>query len=80
MKFVCRQYDCQDKVVDLDKLVGIRVKTMWESEGEWQHVSQIRGLDPTLNIIASGQEIAPGLTDPPESIPQGEEEESNVPF
>jgi hypothetical protein len=80
LKFLCPQYDCQDKVVDLDKLVGLRVKTMWEDDGDYQHITQIRGLDPTINAIASGTEIAPGLTEPPEPTAQGEEEDENVPF
>lgn len=64
LKHLCPQYDCQDKVVDLDKLVGITIKTMWENNEDYQNITQIRGLDPTLNIITSGTEIAPGLTDP----------------
>lgn len=80
LKFLCPQYDCQDKVIDLDQLVGVRVKTMWEDDGEYQRVSQIRGLDPTLNVIASGQEIAPGLTVAPEEPPPAEDDSSEVPF
>ena len=80
LKHLCPEVDCQDKAIDLDKLSGVRVKVMWENDGDYQHVTQIRGIDPTLNVIASGQEIAPELTEPTEAVPQSEEDESNVPF
>ena len=57
LKHLCPTFDCKDKAIDLDKLVGIKVKVMWENNGDYQNVTQIRGLDPKLNIIASGQEI-----------------------
>ena len=69
LKPLCPQYDCEDKAIDLDKLTGARVKTMWENgDNNYQNLTQIRGFDPTLNIIASGTEIAPGLTEPIEGF------------
>ena len=81
LKYLTPQYDCQDKAIDLDLLVGIQVRTMWENDGDYQHITQIRGMDPTLNVIASGTEIAPGLVDPQdETRPPSDAEEGDVPF
>ena len=64
LKHLCPAYDCKDKVIDLDKLVGAKVKIMWENNEDYQNVTQIRGLDPELNVIASGQEIAKEPVEP----------------
>jgi len=81
LKYLTPQYDCQDKAIDLDKLVGIQVRTMWENDGDYQHITQIRGLDPTLNVIASGQEIAPGLVDPADPVLfNPPDDETDVPY
>lgn len=69
LKQLCPQFDCEDKAIDLDKLVGIEVKIMWENNEDYQNVTQIRGIDPTLNIIASGQDMAP-----PDQTPDSTEE------
>ena len=79
LKYLCPQYDCQDKVIDIDLLTGAAVKTMWENSGEYQNLAQIRGQDPTLNIIASGTGVAPGLEDPPEGH-QDAPDDGDVPF
>ena len=54
LKHLCPDFDCKDKVVDIDKLVGVRVRTMWENDGEYQHIIGRHFLwpnDPVLIII-----------------------------
>ena len=53
LKYLCPQYDCADQLIDLDKLQRIQIKVMFEDNNEFQNVTQIRGLDPDLNIIVS---------------------------
>ena len=77
LKYLCPEYDCEDKVIDIDKLVGVKCKTMWENNDEYQNITSIRGLEPTLNIIASGEEITPGL--PPEDVSENDGN-MDVPF
>ena len=79
LKYLCPQYDCQDKVIDIDLLTGCGVKTMWAQEGEYQNLAQIRGVNPALNIIVSGTEVAPGLTDPAEP-PAQDDADPDLPF
>lgn len=51
LKYLCPKYDCADQLIDLDLLQGVKVKVMFEDSGDYQNVSQIRGLDADLNII-----------------------------
>lgn len=53
LKYLCPQHDCQDQVIDLDLLTGAQVKLMWENNGDYQNITQLRGLDPALNAIVS---------------------------
>ena len=65
LKYLCPKYDCADQLIDLDKLEGAKIKVMFEDSGEYQNVSQIRGLDPDLNIIVTA---APVETAPAEDV------------
>ena len=60
LKHLCPDFDCRDKVVDIDKLVGFRVRTMWENDGEYQNITSIRPSVPNLNIISSMGGAQPG--------------------
>ena len=71
LKYLCPKYDCADQLIDLDKLEGAKIKVMFEDSGEYQNVSQIRGLDPDLNIIVTA---APVETAPAEDIASADDE------
>lgn len=68
LKYLCPRFDCEGKMIDLDQLTDAKIKIMFEQNGEYQNVTQIRGLDENLNVIASGQDT------PEDSSPTAEEE------
>ena len=79
LKHLCPEFDCQDKVVDIDKLVGFRCRTMWQNDGDYQNILGIRPSLPNLNIISSmagtEPEDAPDAPDAQEGAEGGD-----VPF
>ena len=70
LKYLCPKFDCADQLIDLDKLQGIQIKVMFEDNNEFQNVTQIRGLDPDLNIIVSA---APPLAPAGDVVPAEDE-------
>ena len=71
LKYLCPKFDCADQLIDLDKLQGIQIKVMFEDNNEFQNVTQIRGLDPDLNIIVSAQPVSSA---PPDDAAPAEDE------
>lgn len=51
LKPLCPEHDPEDCVVDVSKLTGVAIKIMYEQNGEYQNVTNIRPVDKTLNLI-----------------------------
>jgi len=66
LKYLCPKYDCADQLINLDALEGIEIKVMFEDNGEYQNVTQIRGINPDLNIIVDQASVPPALAAPAE--------------
>lgn len=50
LRSLCPTHDCENQQIDVDKLTGVRIKIMWENNGDYQNVTQIRGLDAALDV------------------------------
>ena len=50
LKPLCPTHDPVDCAIDLDSLTGVRVKTMWEDDGDYQRVTAIRPLTQDLDV------------------------------
>lgn len=72
LKYLCPKFDCQDKEIDLELLKGVKVKTMWENNDDYQNITQIRGISEGLNIIVSHVDDVP--------VTETEAETDEVPF
>lgn len=65
-----------DMDFDLDKLRGLKVKTMWSANGDYDNLEQIRPLE--AKVARAG--TAPAAKDDVPEVVGGHHEENDIPF